>query len=358
MSYEFLKKAQQQPDLEDTVVYLEKPLKILDTLFENYQSISLKSKTKVENLDAYYQAEKIVNYYLPNLINRYCEFSLQYRNQEIIKTETKHGKTVQYTAKELLLADLAKIIEEINILNHQFNEANKFEFLVNNRIISSLGEQPDILKNHPEKKVVLENGFEYEKYEEPIPVKKQEAFMEQHFVKPEESITSNIEAAISKKPFGISDIILVIGFMAIAMIILFMSVGKVKNTVTEQTLLQNLENLQLYSHLYYSKSSNKIITPQQIAKDFGDLPSLNNPFGGNIVLESATVSRPHDAYKISVANIPSNSCLNLSETLGRKFKNVTINDKHMPYSTILNEKAVTSVCSLEQNTISLTEQIR
>lgn len=167
MYYDFIEQANKEPDLKDVVTYLIPALSNIEELISKFEKISLKSKTNIENMVLYQEIDKITHHYLPLLINKYCEFSLQYRNKNIIKTIKKNNQTINCTAKDLLLQDIAKIIEEINIIENKFNDINKFDFLVSNRIISNLGNQSTLYSLDKEcevESISLENKFNYDTF--------------------------------------------------------------------------------------------------------------------------------------------------------------------------------------------------
>jgi hypothetical protein len=164
MEYTFITQAQQEPDLEDFLNYLKQPLVVIKDLFSKYEQTAKSTNTAITQLEGYAELYKIMYSIFPNLIEHYCSFSFTYRNTVKIKEDSKNKDKEWLTAKELLLINTAKLIEEIYILEKNFNESNKFNFLVDNRLIKNFGIQPDILNIETEPEIVLPNQFNYQNY--------------------------------------------------------------------------------------------------------------------------------------------------------------------------------------------------
>ena len=105
---------------------------------------------------------KIVDKILPELIDNYCNLSLDFRNNIIIKQYiNKAGIEKKLTSKDLLLKNTSKIIEHIQLLEEKFYKEYSFDFLVNSRIIAELGFQSSFIEEDKEG-IVLENKYKYD----------------------------------------------------------------------------------------------------------------------------------------------------------------------------------------------------
>jgi type II secretory pathway pseudopilin PulG len=341
MNYSFIQKAQTQPDLQEVVKYLQKPMSVLDELFDKYNQIALQSKVKLENMDIYRKCDKIIHQHLPKLIDNYCEFSFQYRNETPIKEEIKQGVIKKYTAKDLLLIDLAKVIEEIYILENDFNETNKFETLVTNRIISNLGQPPEIINQEPHKKIVLANEFELDKYQKPI-------IKEEVFVKPiiKETILddSNEDTDTSPGGFSLIEIILVISFMVLAMMITFILYEKVSSQQQSTQTTQALAELNNGIHLFYAADSTRqfstnnliesnTIPPNLIYKKQIVIPNVNLPLS----LSETTINAKNDSIDVTVNNLSDTLCLKVIAQSEAIYEKITVNKQIIKNNLVANK---------------------
>jgi hypothetical protein len=163
MTYNFLIKAKSQPDLSDFCEYIKKPLMILEDIQYRYNNLQSIKKVTTENIEIYHKVESILEKHLPEMINTFCEFSFEYRNNvKIIINDSK-----SMTAKELLLKNLAKIIEEIQLIEKDFNLNNSFNAIVHNRILSNYGFQPELSLDNGQVKhesIELDNTFNYQQF--------------------------------------------------------------------------------------------------------------------------------------------------------------------------------------------------
>ena len=163
MSYDFLKKAQLEPDLNDFCEYLKKPLLILEEIQTHYKNLQLTKKVDPNNLETYHKVDVILEKHLPEMVDTYCEFSFDFRNNKNLDMQGYSS----LTAKELLLKNLAKVIEEIEIIEKDFNKNNSFNAVVQNKILETYGHKPQlcletgkVISNN----LKLDNKFDYEKF--------------------------------------------------------------------------------------------------------------------------------------------------------------------------------------------------
>lgn len=170
--YAFIEKASEEPDLNDVMNYLAKIVYAID---EIKSRLSLNNKKDDATRNIRNNCETILNQRLPKLINQYCSMTLKYRNETVIKEVVYRNGIIKLTPKDILLKDLAHLLEEAQILEKSFNENNSGEFLTQSHVIQdNYGVQPQILLNgdtQPER-VNLQDNFDYKNYE-----KNQEAYL-------------------------------------------------------------------------------------------------------------------------------------------------------------------------------------
>lgn len=405
MHYNFLDKAQQEADLQDVVNYLQAPLKVIDDLFYKFPKLSLASKVDHSNQDLYQECERILNYHLPNLINNYCSFSMKYRNEHIIKTENKNGCIEKYTAKTLLLNDLAKIIEEINIIETKFNDINKMDFLVTNRMISNLGQQTNLIAPEYEtEKVKLQNQFNYSIYSQESqntpsllkePIKKASIVTEPIV---EQTMEDNNFPVVSiEKPYnpffvvGCTFALIVGTFFFLPKHDLHNETVAVKPTpvvvVQPQSRYdRNRDDNYVYVRtvapsdpvavLAYNYNINsQLDTIKQNIHDY-KLQKISYPINNETILNDTstinflkenirqgyfniaenTINKNNDSYKITLTNVPEAKCSDIASHTYNHYDVINVNNKNLSGLNIENSglNSITShMCELQHNTIEL-----
>lgn len=160
---EILQVIKEQKDLQDVYEYLYKPMFILEDIEKKFKSLNVKDKTREVNLDVPYKIDRIKNHYLPQIINTYLNFDIHYRNNKTI--QSSNGKDL--TAKDMLLNQISKVLEEIELIEEIYYLNNQQQFLVNGVLVDKLGYE-DSLIDSPEKHITLKNSFDYEAYEKEL----------------------------------------------------------------------------------------------------------------------------------------------------------------------------------------------
>lgn len=359
-SYQFLEIAKREADLADIVKYLEKPLGLLEELIKRCHKIANQQKINVDTMETYRQAQKLVNHYLPNLIQRYSEFSFKYRNTVKIKETTKDGKTTSYTAKELLLLDVARVIEQIELLENDFNESQKFEFLVNNRIMATLGQQPDISGELAETKVVLKNQFEYERF---IP--------EQIFTKPDSTVTIHTNLLLEKESYKpiikakesselspkfklrLTEFTIITIFMS--MIIGGFGIPIYKKYQEEEYMNEvgsDIFRLTYSADWFYKNLEKKEVTSDTIKKFSTDFYQTNPKV--KILIEPGKINKDNDSYTINIPDVAEKSCRNLVEYISPKVTVTKVNGIQVNSESVYD---VLTACHKDKSTIQFTQKI-
>lgn len=164
--YSFYETIKNEVDLQDLAEYLNdslEKLKLLQIKLEEYKSQNIQDN-KIEIEELIRETNKLEKNLFPDLINNYCKLSLEFRNNNVIKQEKdKYGNKITYTSKDLLLKNMAKLIEHINLLDDKFYTYFSFDFLVNSRIISDLGYQENFIDDNEKDSVILKNKYVFSK---------------------------------------------------------------------------------------------------------------------------------------------------------------------------------------------------
>lgn len=264
--YVFLEKASNEPDLQDVVGYLKKPLHLLQELDHSYHRLDAKEQSSIENHSFKNQLDNIVQKYLPGLIEEYCKLSFSYRNTSTIKNE--HGKS--YTAKQLLLKNIAKVSEEAIMLQEKFNEHNQFNFLVHDKLALNLGFSPQITGN-TQPALSLANQFDYQN------------FIESNgdiFKKTEEKLDIN-DSNPDSLGFFMWEILIVIAFMVLALVVIIITYPL---AAQQQNLKLSTLQVDQVQHAIESMNSNHPIN-NDLLKKSGYLPesfSFDNAYKGHV----------------------------------------------------------------------------
>jgi hypothetical protein len=217
------------------------------------------------------------------MVDNFCNFSFEYRNNEKISID----ENTALTAKEILLKNLAKIIEEVKLIEKDFNRNNSFQTVVQTKILSNYGFQPELsLETGKVKKdsVELDNCFDYEKFVEnnefkkPIPTQNET----------EESIVENKVADIAnpQSESGMFSLIVVmISMIIISSLCLIMS--SLTPSKTDQIFSEKIHKIEEkisknYSRDKFSDLSNesliksKILTNDDLKTPWGATIEINN----------------------------------------------------------------------------------
>lgn len=331
MKPDFYLKAISNPDMQDFCSYLEKPLDILEELQYRYRLLSVEEKVKHHNMIIYLKIDKMMNKYLPEMVNNFCEFSFKYRNEEIVKTEeTKEGLKA-YTAKEVLLQNLGKLIEEINVIESDFNQNNKFNLLVQKELLTNLGYVPEIqLDSSPSKKVVLENQFKYE------PSIKLDIFKKPDF--DNDKIFEEVISEKTDKGLSLIEVLLVLGFIGLSIVGTLAIYDKVRS---QQQLLTEVEHVKLLKkgtqNLFsvqgnYTSLSNSVlneggVTPYEMRGD-KDNKVIKDVWGNDINIKPVNLNnKDNQGFEIIYSNVDLKNCSELVSSLSTNFNEIKVNNK-------------------------------
>ena len=345
MTYQFLQKAKIQPDLTDIVEYLTPSLSTLEEIIEK---TSLGQKT-IESSDIQRKAHNILNKYLPGLIENYCQFSFQYRNTETIKSEVRNGIKVHYTPKQLLLHDIGKIIEEIKVLEKEFNEGSRFHALVGSRFIAEVTTPAYQIETTLENKVTYSTPY----LEQPIKIPYIDTFEKAPDLEPKKS---------SKGIF------LEMGLtLGVAGLIILSMVGQ--HTSHTEKLKETYTGIQISKINHFAKNfygshlqqQSHQTTKEITIKDFIEYRVFskeeyndNHIVGayGPIFISPAE----KNSYKITLTNIPASSCLRIS-TDYHSWGLIQVDGQPVGSEEKINQEQLSKHCQGDVNTIDFIEKL-
>ena len=238
--YNFIEKASRQPDLQETTQYLTQIVDKLEDIKERIKNTKRFSE-KLEVADIAYTCDRIILSHLPELIDQYCDFTLKFRNETVVKTEVTQKGQLRYTTKDLLLKDLSHLMEEAIILENHLNENNLSDFLGKSRLVTdNFGVKPEMelnLEGNLEvehEHVTYDNKFNYQDFiktnpdtlfKKPAPLSKPvEVLVEkiiapavEKVIEPEESLP--VETVVTEKRNSTS--LLVVSGIMIALCVIF-----------------------------------------------------------------------------------------------------------------------------------------
>ena len=301
MTYDFLKKAKEQPDLNDFCDYLKRPLIILEEIQSHYKKLQINKKVEASNLETYYKVDSILEKHLPEMVDNYCNFSFDYRNSKQIDINN-----LSITPKELLLKNLAKVIEEIELIEKEFNRNNSFNAVVQNKVLEKFGYQPELcLESNSivKKNIELENKFDYDKFVEthqfknPIPEVKKDLEINS------EAVPSTIEKPKSKGSSSfLIEIILGLSFLTMLTIACFhfykQSLDQLKANQFIQTMQSNIGSIQI---LYASRNNLEGLNNKLLIESGAVRPeNVITPWGQDINIKPYTLNSTNDSFVMEI----------------------------------------------------------
>jgi Tfp pilus assembly protein PilE len=301
MTYDFLIKAQAQPDLKDFCDYVKKPLMVLDDILYRYKELQLAKKVEQYNLETYHKCDVILQKHLPEMVDNFCNFSFDYRNNKKIQVSSN----TLLTPKELLLKNLAKVIEEVEVIEKDFNRNNSFNAVVQNKILEQYGYQPELCLETGKvvkSNIELDNKFDYEKFVEKNEFKKPKV---ESIKKEEPKKVEEVKEEVATRSGGGISMIELSLVLTIVGLLGGVTYSMYKNTYNEaqkNRLTENILNLErgvktVYAnHGDYKGINNTLIIDSYIAKK----EFLVTPWGNNITVNPATIEKQNDAFAIEI----------------------------------------------------------
>ena len=303
MNYKFFKKAKQQADLQDFCNYLEGSLNILEEINEKYQSLSVSAKSNSNNMVIYLRIDKIINQYLPNMVDNFCDFSFDYRNKEIIK---KIGE-LEYTAKDMLLMNLSKLIQEIKQIEKEFNEQNKFSLLVQEKILTNLGYELEFDLYNKQKLPELKNKFDYDIF------KKNNKKIIELSIDETEDDEEEEEWPKYITRIHYEEFLLVVGLLAMLVMVVFVVYAKVEAQSYAVQLMQEIKIVENnISYKYNAENKINKLDVNQLVID-GYLPKrmytgVAEKLKLNEKIVTIKLNEEENGYTVTIPDLDMNEC--------------------------------------------------
>lgn len=373
MNFKFYNQLSEQPDLQDIVQYIYEPLQVLSNLETRLNNLSKEEIGSVSFAEISNKVERLINKHFPHLTEDYCKLSLEYRNTAIIKKEFFEGETHEYTSKDILLKNFSKLIEEIHILEHEFNNNYSHKLLVAHRIVDQMGVKKKAITTESEidnvKPVVLKNNFDYENFKKSqpkkiIPVVEKKIVIEKEEAEEAPSISKDNVSNVSSSFFGISFMEVIMIITTLTMIVIMATTmsrqAEEKNNVNKAIAELEYLNSAMKEYTDYNTINIKAVADKGlISKDKLINDKYKNVFDGEIVVAPATLNSTNDTFSIATTNIPQKVC---SEMIVKMEKEVQNKNKLLVNDTLVNPEGnldfgnVMSACSLDNNTIKIVSQ--
>jgi uncharacterized short protein YbdD (DUF466 family) len=346
MTYEFLNKAQNQPDLADFCEYIKKPLSILNDINHRYKHLQLVKRVEPENLEIYHKVDVIIEKHLPEMIDNFCEFSFDYRNTKSIDI----GDTF-VTPKELLLKNLAKIIEEIEIIEENFNKNNSIHAIVQNKVLNNYGYQPELClekKQIISDNIKLENKFDYEHFVKTTDFKHPQkpeltlSEIQSKSIQNKKSLIQLIDSKLSKLNKFHEFCMVVFGFVGLGMFSYFYFESK-----ADDRLITNISTLEIESKkLHNDKNYEKISMNELLAE--ANIRTYNSytPWDSPIEVKPIKLANSKNTFAIefeSVGKEAKNVCEALSDVVDN-LESVQINNLEFKGGQYMTKDKFKSYC--------------
>lgn len=352
MTYPFLKKAQAQPDLADFCEYIKNSLIVLEDIQERYTELQLNEKVESQNMQIYHKCDRIIGKHLPDMVDNFCNFSFKYRNNEKIKVDNN----TSLTPKELLLKNLAKIVEEVQVIEKDFNRNNSFNVVVQNKVLDKYGFQPElcletgkVVKNN----IQLENKFDYENFVENNQFKKPTVEVN----KKGEPIapTENAEDLMAQKHLSMrqkrNSIFLLcngVGFIGFFVWLALFGSGSALVDREGREFITNIEHLQdsLKDARSKVKNYNDVNNTYAINSNIINSGNLYTPWKTKIEISPAKLKEDNDSFAIDIPVHKTNykEACDIASKLKDRFNIVQIENYIIKDENPMKESKFTSLC--------------
>lgn len=136
----------------------------------------------------------------------------------------------------------------------------------------------------------------------------------------------------NKKGFTLVEILLVVGFIAIASIGIYVVYAKVNAGGQANAEARNLDVLRAGIKNLYGANKNYDKITEEVVNQAGITPdamnrgkSIINTFGGAVTVKSADMGKgSNNAFEITYENVPPDVCAKLAPTAGAQFDTLTV----------------------------------
>lgn len=359
MNYNFYNLAQQEPDLQDVCGYIKPLLSKIEELHHLYENLDVTQKTKANNMSFYLKLDKVIHKYLPELIENYRSFSFDYRNREVIKEEKTKEGLKKYTAKEILLENLATIADEVNILETDFNEKNKVNLLVQKELLKNIGynnglKLPDDIQPV---KTRFENQFDYKNFKKPeksIKTVEREKVIDEIKNELLTEIDNKSDEEPQRSGMSLIELTLVLGVITLMVIFMYMLISKVefKNKSIafineEEAISHNLRNVFTGRSLPQGPINEIALATGTIPAQYVNGQTIYSPIGNILIKEE-----DNNTYTFNVQS-DYQECHYVGQELLEKHKDFKINN-NVPQSQAEIDK---SCATKTKNDIQIIEKM-
>lgn len=142
---QILEKIETEVDLKDDVaISLKGSCDKLGSILKSLEKLTLSEKTSRGNIDLPFRIDRVINKHIPDIISNYLNFSIQYRNTQKIEYNGE-----KKTPKEIVLEQVSQVIKEVEEIEHDFYEVNKFALKAQGRYLEGkYGKAENIIKNN------------------------------------------------------------------------------------------------------------------------------------------------------------------------------------------------------------------
>lgn len=386
MKFQFYNQLVIQPDVQEIVQDLLPPIKTLENLADKLKNLSQDDVKSAAFVDVATKVERLINKHFPNLVHDYCKLSLEYRNTAIIKRETSNGQQHEYTARDILLKNLSKLIEEIHVVENNFNENYSHKLLVQNRVVNDLGVQKNLLEIETEnvKSVSLKNNFDYKNFvkNNPIPtIEKQENIVKIKDIEPIVNKSASnkkppaLKGKVSKFLEGVDSFdIFTSSFLVTIICVLgggtYAMYANHQNQIDVNNEARNIMELSssiqsFYTSLAvmepdkYQEDNYKNISVKKLIEN-SIIPGFSvsngkymNKFDGEYIIKPYKLEKAGDSYSIGSENLSYTTCRRLVTEVNTVFAIININGKVMKKKNHnnLSPENIKSACSLNKNNV-------
>lgn len=357
----------QQPDLQDIVTPLEVSFSILNEIKEKLTQMN----NNLEVIDIQEKYEKLVNNFFPELINNYCNLSIEYRNTHLLES-SQYRELL--TSKKIFILNIEKLIEEVKYLEIKINNIYSTKLLVQNRLMKNLGSQKPLIQLEKEPneplKCDIKDTFDYNifmketsKVEElnkkttklknfnakPKEVKKYDIYEDDELDWDDEESDLEVSLAIYGKEFEkekhkeekeMSFCGMMLSVITVAFIIMFATYGIFKITHNKSSTeilvngtMETVGKLQAYKN-----------TTNQDYQEILSLKSVEQEMNANLTIEPFTLNKANDSFKIRKILSP-NNCQSVVDAPPLEIEQLMVNDE------IVNLKNRKTACNMNANTV-------
>lgn len=357
MSFLFYDNILQQSDLQEVAKDISYSLYKLESLYDRLNSLTQEEKNSLNFAENLIKVNHLINKEFPRLIEDYTNLDLEYRNTTIIKKQSDK----EYTSKDILVENIGKLKEEITIIDQEFNNNYSRELLVQNRILNSMGVQKNLFAIEVEniKPVILKNSFDYNQFKQINPQVFIKNKISTSLVRKQED-TINKSSNIKKEKFfkNIFKNTALLLSIAAAVWIGSLSVKNVDENGKANYTTYLINYIIAGTQILYSNSSSyqglneQVLLNTRIVTSEDSDNKIYTGYNTHINISPNTIEKLNDSMKLTLNEIPRDSCSILTEKLSKtvfKLNSVKVNNQLIIKNGMIDLVNVDSACNLSKN---------